>query len=117
MAYNEIYIITARSNKFYKNAYEFCNNYLNKNEIYFDKLIIGQNHKLNVCKDENILLMIDDSIDTCEKLEDNGINSLVFNSIVNSEKNTNCNRVNNWLEVYDYIKELEHKKVMLLDKN
>ena len=115
----KIYFITARNNTFYKNAYEFCINYLNKNKIYFDKLIIGQNHKLNVCKDENILLMIDDSIDTCERLKDNGISSLVFNSQINSEKDTYCDRVDNWLEVYDYIKEkeLENEKVLLLDKN
>ncbi len=115
----KIYFITARSNKFYKNAYEFCNNYLNKNKIYFDKLIVGQNHKLNVCQNENILLMIDDSIDTCERLKDNGIDSLVFNSQINSEKDTYCDRVDNWLEVYNYIKEkeLEKEKILLLDKN
>lgn len=115
----KIYIITARSNNYYKNVDEFCNNYLKNNDIYFDKLITAQEHKLDVCKKENVFLMIDDSIDTCELLNENGINGLVFNSQINIEKNTTCDRVDNWNEIYDYVKnkKYECKKLISLTKN
>ena len=63
--------------------------------------------------------MIDDSIDTCELLNENGINGLVFNSQINIEKNTTCDRVDNWNEIYDYVKnkKYECKKLISLTKN
>ena len=48
--------------------------------------------------------MFDDAIDTCESLLENGIDAVIFNSNINITKNTKCKRVNNWNEVYDYIK-------------
>ena len=50
--------------------------------------------------------MFDDAIDTCESLLENEIDAVVFNSNINITKNTKCKRVNNWNEVYDYIKKL-----------
>jgi hypothetical protein len=37
-----------------------------------------------------------------------GMKGLVFNSEINRNKQTICNRVNNWAEVYDYINNLEN---------
>ena len=47
--------------------------------------------------------MIDDSVDTCELLSKNNINSLIFNSPANIDINSNCDRVSSWEEIYDYI--------------
>ena len=100
---NQIYIITARSDNYYKNAQEFCKNYLKEHNINYDKLIVGQMYKIETCINEGIDLMIDDAVDTCEALNKKGIKSILFTSELNKDKNTDCNRVSNWLELYDYI--------------
>ena len=104
---NEIYIITARSDKFYDNSQQFCEEYLKNHNINYDKLITHQTYKIETCRNEHIDLMIDDAIDTVENLQKEGIKSILFNSEINKDKQTNVKRVNNWLEVYDYIKEIE----------
>lgn len=101
---NQIYIITARSNKFYKDVNKYVKDFLDKNNIYYDKIITSCSYKVDVCKSENIDIMFDDAIDTCESLVENGIDAVVFNSRINSNKSTKCKRVNNWNEVYNYIK-------------
>lgn len=103
---NEIIIITARSDNFYQDAYRFSYEYLVKNGIKFDKLFVSQAYKLELCKKENINLMIDDAVDTIESVVSNNIDGILFNSNLNEEINTNVKRVNSWLEVYEYI----HKK-------
>ena len=105
---HEIIIITARSDNYYKDAQEYCSNYLKKNGIHYDKLITAKVYKDKLCKNEHIDLMIDDAIDTCESVEKMGMKGLVFNSEINRNKQTICNRVNNWAEVYDYINNLEN---------
>ena len=105
---NEIIIITARSDNYYKNAQEYCTNFLHKHNIYFDKLITGQTYKDKTCQNEHIDIMIDDAIDTCEDVRKRGINSLVFNSEINKDRITTCNRVDSWIEVYNYIHNLKN---------
>ena len=100
---NRIIIITARSDNFYEDAQKFCEEYLKKHNINYDKLLTHQTYKLEACKRENIDLMIDDAIDTCESLMDEGIKTVLFNSNLNKNKKTNVKRVDNWLELYDYI--------------
>ena len=53
--------------------------------------------------------MFDDAMDTCESLLENGIDAVVFNSNINITNNTKYKRVNNWNEVYDYIKNCKIK--------
>ena len=50
--------------------------------------------------------MIDDAIDTCEDTKKRGIKSLVFNSEINKDRDTSCDRVNDWIELYNYIHNL-----------
>lgn len=100
---HEIYIITARSDKYYKNSYEFCKNYLNKNSIYFDKLITSKLYKIEACKEENIDIMIDDGVDTCDNLNKEGIKAFLFTSELNKDKETISQRVSSWNDVYNKI--------------
>ena len=99
----KIIIISARCNNYYKNSYEFCYNYLKRNNIYFDKLITSQIYKDKTCIKEGIDLMIDDSISTCDRVNAVGIKTILFNSENNLEKETSFTRVNTWLELYDEI--------------
>jgi len=99
----KIYFITARSDRFYKNAQEFCEQYLKNNNIYYDKLITGQANKLEACIREKIDIMIDDGIHHCEWLNNNGIKTILFNSKSNENDKTNIKRVYNWKELYNCI--------------
>ncbi len=103
---NKIFIITARSDKFYENAQKFCEEYLKRNNINYDKLITGQTFKIETCKNEKIDLMIDDAIDTCEELAREGIKTILFNSEININKETSVKRVDNWNQLYNEIQNL-----------
>ena len=106
---NSIYIITARSDRFYKDVNKYVKEFLDENNIKYDKIITSCFYKVDVCKNEKIDIMFDDAIDTCESLCDNGIDAVVFNSKLNISKDTKCKRVNSWDEVYNYIKNCKIK--------
>lgn len=106
---NSIYIITARSDRFYKDVNKYVKEFLDENNIKYDKIITSCFYKVDVCKNEKIDIMFDDGIDTCESLCDNGIDAVVFNSKLNISKDTKCKRVNSWDEVYNYIKNCKIK--------
>ena len=105
----KIYFITSRNDKFYRDAQLFCESYLNKNNIYYDKLITGPQIKIDTCIEEKIDIMVDDSIYTCEELDKRGIKSILFASRANKGKQTYIKRVYNWKELYDYIHEYVKK--------
>ena len=49
-----IYIITARDSEFHDDPYIYSKNWLDKNKIYYDKLIVNAREKGEVCKRVNI---------------------------------------------------------------
>lgn len=106
---NQIYFITARSDKYYKDVNKYVKDFLDKNKIKYDKILTACSYKVDICKKENIDIMFDDAIDTCESLLENNIDAVVFNSKINITRNTKCKRVNNWDEVYNYIKSCKIK--------
>ena len=99
----EIYIITARSDEFYKDSYKFCKNYLDSKGIKYDKLITSQLYKIDTCKRENIDIMVDDGVDTCDNLNKNNIKAFLYTTDLNMDKDTISSRVNSWNEVYSEI--------------
>jgi uncharacterized HAD superfamily protein len=99
---NEIYIITARDSEFHKNPYLQSKEWLNKNSIYFDKLIVNARDKAKVCLENNIDLLIDDSISNCLNVYNYGVEAIM----ISNEKSSN-NEIRafyNWKEIYNYIK-------------
>lgn len=99
---NEIYIITARDDEFHENPYKQSMDWLNKNDIYFDKLIVNARDKKKVCLDENIDILIDDSISNCKNVITGGISAiLVTNSNAVEKDNINC--FSNWIDIYNYL--------------
>lgn len=103
---HEIYFVTARSDNSYGDAKTFCENYLKNHNIHFDKVITGQLFKIDVCKENNIDLLIDDGVDTCDELNKIGLKALLFTSELNQDKTTISPRVSNWYEAYEYIQNL-----------
>ena len=111
---NEIHIITSRDNGEYVNPEEMTRKWLEKYEIYYDKLILtGRHEKGPVCKENNIDIMIEDSIKNCEDIENNGVKCYIMNTRYNQEE-TRFERVKTWNEIYSKISKLykkeEHKE-------
>ena len=106
---NEIYIISSRDNGEYINPEEMTREWLNKYEIYYDKLILtGKYEKGPVCKENKIDIMIDDSIKNCEDIEANGVKCFIMNTRYNKQE-TRFERVKRWDEIYSKICKLYKK--------
>ena len=97
---NTIYIVTARSNDYCDNMYEFTKDSLTKFGIPYHKLILTEKYKLKSCLENNIDLMIDNSIDIYNELSGK-VNVLLFDE---HNKYTNVkNRVSNWKEISEIL--------------
>ena len=55
---HEIYIITARDSEFHDDPYKLSKDWLDKNKIYYDKLIVNAREKSSVCKNEKICVFL-----------------------------------------------------------
>ena len=98
---HRIIIITARNNLFYTDAYKTSSDYLTKNNVQFDELICSFD-KAGICKEQNVDIFIDDSINQCNKVKAVGVKALLFASPIN-EDNQEHHKVYNWEDVYNYI--------------
>lgn len=108
---NEIYLITARGEKlkFFKGSEKVTKEFLNDNNIKYDKIIFNAVDKAQLCVENQIDLMIDDSVEHCEDVKNVGIESVVFTSEVNKNIPTTVERVNNWLELESKLHEILNK--------
>lgn len=61
--------------------------------------------KAKVCKIEKIDLFIDDSIANCNKVNELGIETILFSSKSNINDRTNLYRVDSWKDIYEKVKE------------
>lgn len=100
---HQIIIITARNKSLYTDEYKTTIKELKNNNIIYDKLICDFD-KAKICQEEKIDLFIDDSITNCNNVKQLGIKTILFNSKSNISIQTDFDRVNSWLEVYEIIK-------------
>ena len=98
---NKIYIITARSEKYVYDIFDSIKKYLNKYDILVDGVFINAKDKVDVCLDEHIDLMIEDSLYNYNKLMDNNIFTILFDENCNNLDIDN--RVSSWKEVISKI--------------
>ena len=96
---NDIVFVTSRGEERFKGSEDITLNYLKRNNIKYDRIIFNAFDKAKICKDNNIDVLVDDSVKLCEEAEKEGIRSIVFTSIVNKDRKTNVKRVDNWLEL------------------
>ena len=104
---HEFVVITARGG-FVKEMKDDAIRLLEENNITFDKYYWKIDDKLEVCKNENVDIMIDDDWRIIKKLADNNIKTLYFRdtNLVKLEENKYIKEVNNWGDIYRIIKEL-----------
>lgn len=108
---HEFIVITARGG-FVKEMKDDAIRLLKENNIKFNKYYWNVKDKLEICKNEKIDIMIDDDWKIIKNLADNQLKTLYFRdtNLVKLEENKNIREVNNWGDVYRYIKELENKR-------
>ena len=102
---NKIYLITARWDMPNDNVKEITKQWLAKNQIEYDELIINASDKLKIVQEKKIDVFIDDSFKNCKNIVDNtSIKVYMMNSRVNSNlNNEKIRRVFSWPEIYDLI--------------
>lgn len=98
---HKIFIITARVSEFHDDPYLLSKNWLDKNNIEYDKLIVNAREKGRVCKNENIDLFIDDQLNNCIDVEREGIQTIRISN--DDEKYNGIISLKNWKEIYDFI--------------
>lgn len=110
---HNIYIITGRDNGDYSDPYNMTKEWLQENNIYYDKLIFtdarDKMQKSKKCIENNIVVMIDDSISICKNCVESGITTLIKDKPYNREEE-NLTRVKDWKEIYEYIKNYKKEK-------
>ena len=84
---NEIIIITARDSEFHDDPYKYSKDWLDKNDIYYDKLVVNARDKQKTCIDEKIDLFIDDSKANCLAVASSGINTIRICNEVKADEN------------------------------
>lgn len=101
---NKIIIISFRKGKYLTDPQKLTIDYLNKYGIKYDKVYTDTGTKTDECLENDVKLFIDDKESHCEDVSNVGIDVLLFTNMYNHEENR-FTRVDNWLQVYDYIKE------------
>ncbi len=100
---NKIFFVTARNNKDDRisDSYLISKKLLENNHIKYHKLITECSDKLSICKENNIDLFIDDKLETCLELKNNGITALLMNTPLNNNLNEeDVIRVYSWIDIY-----------------
>lgn len=108
---DSLYFITARlTNVKNCNTEEITKKSLLDNSIVYDELIFNANDKIEMSKEKEIDLFIEDSYETCVELEKIGIKSILMTTRMNQNIDSgNIKRVYNWDEVYEQIKNIKSK--------
>ncbi|MGN1338422.1 MAG: HAD hydrolase-like protein [Candidatus Coprovivens sp.] len=96
----KICIITSRPDNKYKNLKKELINWFKENNIYTDKIYTNIRNKGIFCKENNIDILIDDSINHIEEAINNNIKAILFNN----KKDYKNYQVNNWNDLYQTIK-------------
>lgn len=98
---HKIYIITSRKESDQINCLENTKKWLKKNNICYDKLIIGNSNKLEECINHKIDIFIDDKVKHCKRCFEYGIEVILFGNPYN--RNCNLKRINSFYELREYI--------------
>lgn len=102
---HKIIFITARNRREFKDPYKISYDFLEVNDIPYDKLLVNVEDKAKQCIIEGIDLFIDDNNDNCKAVNKIGIQTLQFGTLF-TQKLKGIDRVENWNEVYRIVQEM-----------
>jgi len=106
---HRLVIISRRGSSGFYEEIEIANKRFAEVGLEFDGVYMDVGSKLDVCKQENIDVMIDDLDRTIDELSDNGIDCLYFICPDSREiKKDNVTSVTNWGEIYRYFVERQN---------
>lgn len=98
---NRIVLITARLTTDYLDVEKLTKEWVIKNNIPCDKLIINAENKAIVAKQENVDVFIDDSFKNCKMIAENGIKTFLMDTRVNRGlEDEKINRIYSWPHLY-----------------
>lgn len=110
---HEIYIITARSPKWYDNLENNVKRFLINKEIPVDGIYVGVKAKGELCKRLGIDILVDDLVDNCKNALENGVVPLLMDNAHNRDLNSNgLIRVHSWQDIYDELQKLLHVEII-----
>lgn len=113
---NIIFIISGRNNGEYSEPYNMTAQWLKKYGVEYDKLILTNAYKhqekANCCIENDIDIMIDDSIHVCERCLEKNIDCILFETPYNKNEDR-FKKASNWEELYDLIS--NYKVNVILD--
>lgn len=101
---HKIYIISYRGKFQYDNSLEVTKQWLKKNNISYDEIIIEEWDKGKVCKNNDIDIFIDDEPIHLKQAQEQGIQVIMYSTKYNNYCN-DFNRMNSWNDIYVYIQE------------
>lgn len=104
---NEIHIITARNTPYFTDPYKITKEFLDANNIAYDKIIVNCTDKYTYCLENNIDIMMDDEpkhINSISKM----IPIIAFEGMQNEDcEGKNIIKVNTWEQVYKEYQKLK----------
>lgn len=114
-----IYIITGRDNGEYSDPYNMTRKWLDDNLVKYDRLILTDAYKNDIhgktekCIENNIDIMVDDSLNICRDLKNTNVKTLIMDTPYNRECN-DIERVKDFKELYQYISTYKREKVNVI---
>lgn len=99
---HKIILISSRGEGF-TDAYKLTKEYLDKNNVVYDKIIVGASRdKAKACLEERIDLFIDDSYKHCMNVSKIGVKVLMADAYYNKDC-LEFPHLKNWNDIYKYI--------------
>lgn len=102
---HKIIFITARTYEEYDDPFKISYEYLDSNNVQYDKLIVNVTDKAKCCIEEKIDLFIDDSTNHCKMVQKSGITTYQFDTIF-TKNVKELKRVKTWYEVYNIVQNM-----------
>ncbi|MBQ9854044.1 MAG: nucleoside hydrolase [Bacilli bacterium] len=113
-----VYIITGRDNGEYSDPYNMTKKWLDENFIKYHNLILtnayknDKHGKTEKCLENNIDVMIDDSVNICRDCIENNVTTLLMDTPYNGQ--ADMPRVHNWEEIYEFISNYKREKINVI---
>lgn len=100
---HKIIFITSRGEKRFKGSEKTTLEYLKNYNIEYSDIIFNSFEKQIDCQNNNIDIMIDDSVKNCELVSKSGIRTILYTSDINKAIETDIERVESWEEIENKI--------------